>query len=54
MRVIRGSFRRKGVGEVVQTAERHKKQFKPSIPLGAEGTWNTIKYENVGLMRREI
>ena len=44
----------KGVGEVVQTAERHKKQFKPSIPLGAEGTWNTIKYEVVGLMRRQI
>ena len=44
----------KGVGEVVQTAEKHKKKFKPSIPLGAEGTWNTIKYEVVGLMRRQI
>jgi hypothetical protein len=44
----------KGVGEVVQTAERHKKQYLPSIPLGSEGTWNTIKYEVVGLMRRQI
>jgi hypothetical protein len=39
---------------VVQTAERHKKQYKPLIPLGSEGTWKSVKYENVGLMRREI
>ena len=44
----------KGVGEVVQAAERNKKQYKPLIPLGAEGTWNSVKYENVGLMRRQI
>ena len=44
----------KGVGEVVQTAERHKKKFKPSIPLGAEGTWKNVRYEVVGLMRRQI
>ena len=44
----------KGVGEVVQKAEKHKKKFKPSIPLGSEGTWNTVRYEVVGLMRRQI
>jgi len=44
----------KGVGEVVQKAEKHKKKFKPSIPLGAEGAWNTVRYEVVGLMRRQI
>jgi hypothetical protein len=44
----------KGVGEVVQRAEKHKKKFKPSIPLGAEGTWKNVKYEVVGLMRRQI
>jgi hypothetical protein len=44
----------KGVGEVVQKAERHKKDFKPTIPLGAEGIWKTVKYEIVGLMRRQI
>lgn len=44
----------KGVGEVVQKAEKHRKKFKPSIPLGAEGTWNTVRYEVVGLMRRQI
>ena len=43
-----------GVGEVVQKAEKHKKDYQPSIPLGAEGTWNTVKYETVGLMRRQI
>ena len=44
----------KGVGEVVQTAEKHKKQYKPSIPLGSEGEWKSVKYETVGLMRRQI
>ena len=44
----------RGVGEVVQRAEKHKKKFKPSIPLGAEGTWKNVKYEVVGLMRRQI
>lgn len=44
----------KGVGEVVQAAERHAKKFKPSIPLGAVGTWKNVKYEAVGLMRRTI
>ena len=44
----------KGVGEVVQAAERHAKKFKPSIPLGATGTWKNVKYEAVGLMRRTI
>ena len=44
----------KGVGEVVQAAERHAKKFKPSIPLGTVGTWKNVKYEAVGLMRRTI
>jgi len=44
----------KGVGEVVQAAERHAKKFKPSIPLGTIGTWKNVRYEAVGLMRRTI
>ena len=44
----------KGVGEVVQKAEKHKAKFKPSIPLGSAGTWKSVKYEVVGLMRRAI
>lgn len=44
----------KGVGEVVQKVEKHKKQFKPSIALGTTGTHKNVKYEFVGLMRRGI
>jgi hypothetical protein len=44
----------KGVGDVVQKAEKQKAKFKPSIPLGTAGTWKNVKYEVVGLMRRAI
>jgi hypothetical protein len=44
----------RGVGEVVQKVEKHKKKFKPTIALGTTGTWRNVKYEFVGLMRRGI
>lgn len=39
-------------GEVVQKNEINMKAYEPHLPLGAAGTWKSMRYEVVGFMRR--
>lgn len=41
-------------GEVVQKNEINMMGYRPAIPLGAIGTWKSVRYEVVGFMRRGV
>ena len=43
-----------GRGELVQKNELNLKAIKPTLPLGATGTFRGIRYEIVGFMRRAV
>lgn len=43
-----------GRGELVQKNELNLKAVKPTLPLGASGTFRGVAYEIVGFMRRAI
>lgn len=44
----------KGQGELVQRNELNLKAIKPTLPLGATGTFRGVAYEIVGFLRRAI
>ena len=46
---VRGS-----TGEAVQKNEINMKAYEPRIPLGSMGTWQGVRYEVVGFMRRGV